>query len=160
MATRSGTVDPGLLLWLQQRGGLSANEVSDGLEHASGLAGLTGRTADMRDVQAAADRGEQQAQTALAVYVHRLRREIAAMAAAMNGLDALVFTGGIGEHQPRLRAAAVTGLTFLGLALDPNRDQQDGGDADISHADAAAHTLVITAREDLEIAQQIRTLFA
>jgi len=161
MATRSGSVDPGLVLWLLQRGGLTANEVSAGLEHASGLAGLASLpdgSGDMREVRAAADHGHPDARHAIDVHTHRLRREIAAMAAAMDGLDALVFTGGIGEHQPPVRAEAAAGLGFLGVQIDPGRNQAatGGGDTDISAASARARTLVITAREDAEIARQTR----
>src|SRR5215467_12187496 len=109
MATRSGSVDPGLVVWLQRHGGLSVDEVSDGLEFRAGLAGLAGLpggSGDMRDVRLAAGRGDAQARLAIDVHAHRLRREIAAMAAAMDGLDAVVFTGGIGEHQPEVRAEA------------------------------------------------------
>jgi acetate kinase len=160
MATRSGSVDPGLLVWLLRHGGLGPGEVSDGLEHAAGLAGLAGLpdgSGDMREVRAAADRGSAPARLAIDVHAHRLRREIAAMTAAMNGLDALVFTGGIGEHQPQVRAEAADGLGFLGVAIDQARNQAAvGGDADISAESAVVRTLVITAREDIEIARQAR----
>jgi acetate kinase len=159
MATRSGSVDPGLIVWLLQHGGLSVTELSDGLEHRSGLAGLAGLadgSGDLRDVRAAAGSGDPAAAAAIEVYLHRLRREIAAMAAAMNGLDALVFTGGIGEHDPATRAGAAAGLEFLGVALDEERNQAATGDADISAAGAAVRTLRITAREDAEIARQAR----
>ena len=158
MATRSGSVDPGLLMWLLQDGGLSVPELNDALEHRSGLAGLTGGSGDMREVRAAADSGDPAATAAIEVYLHRLRREIAAMAAAMNGLDALVFTGGVGEHDPAVRAGAAAGLEFLGVAVDAARNQAAAGDADISAAGAAAATLRITAREDAEIARQARGL--
>ncbi|HWI04754.1 MAG TPA: hypothetical protein VNT52_13165, partial [Acidimicrobiales bacterium] len=91
------------------------------------------------------------------VYVHRLRREITAMAAATGGLDALVFTGGAGEHQPAVRAAAAGGLGFLGVALDEARNDATAGDGEIG-AGAAVRTVVVTAREDLEIARQVRAL--
>jgi acetate kinase len=90
------------------------------------------------------------------VHAHRLRRGIAAMAAAMNGLDALVFTGGIGEHDPQVRAEAAAGLGFLGLAMDEARNGAATADADISAPSASVRTLVITAREDIEIARQVR----
>jgi acetate kinase len=157
MATRSGSVDPGLLLWLLQQKNLSIDEVSAGLEKSAGLAGLAEiSSGDMREVVRAADAGDEAARLALDVYVHRLRREIAAMAAAMNGLDALVFTGGVGEHSPRVRAAAVDGLEFLGVSL---RSGQDGvsSDADISGA-GPVRVLVVTAREDIEIARQSRAV--
>ncbi len=155
MATRSGSVDPGLIAWLAQRGGLSADEIADGLEHRSGLAGLAG-SGDMRDVRAAADAGDKSAVLAIGVYEHRLRREIAAMAAAMNGLDVLVFTGGVGEHDRRTRAGAAGGLGFLGVAVDPEKNRAASGDADISADAAAVRTLRIAAREDIEIARQAR----
>jgi acetate kinase len=159
MATRSGSVDPGLIVWLLQHGGLSAAELGDALETRSGLtglAGLPGGSGDMRDVRAAAQAGDPGAAAAIEVYLHRLRREIAAMAAAMNGLDALVFTGGIGEHDPAVRAGAAGGLGFLGVAVDEVRNRAAAGDADISAAGAAVATLRITAREDAEIAGQAR----
>jgi acetate kinase len=155
MATRSGSVDPGLLMWLLQHTDLKVDDLSRGLEQASGLAGLTGGSGDMRDVRAAAEAGSATAQLAIEVYLHRLRREIAAMAAAMNGLDALVFTGGIGENAPWLRAAAADGLGFLGVRLDQSRNGATA-DAEIGDPTAAVRVLVVTAREDLEIARQVR----
>jgi len=160
MATRSGSVDPGLIVWLLQYGQLGVDEVSAGLEKESGLAGLSGlASGDMRDVLRAAESGSPAALLAIEVYLHRLRREIAAMAAAMNGLDVLVFTGGIGEHSTQVRAAAATGLEFLGVALDPDRNQATA-DAIISTDGSAATALVITAREDLEMARQARRVLA
>ena len=156
MATRSGTVDPGLVCWLVEHGGMAISELAHGLEHESGLAGLAGGSGDMRDVLDGLDRGDEAARLAFDVYIHRLRREIAAMVAALDGLDGLVFTGGVGEHQPRVRRAAAAGLGLLGVAVDDDRNRQATGDADVSHADARVRTLVVTAREDLEIARQVR----
>jgi acetate kinase len=158
MATRSGTVDPGLVLWLIEHGGLSPGELSDGLEHRAGLAGLSGTSGDMRDVLAARASGDTAATTAIEVFIHRLRREIASMAAALDGIDLVAFTGGIGEHSPDIRAEAVAGLGFLGLALDPTRNAAVEGDGDITAAGAIARAVVVTAREDLEIADQVRAL--
>jgi len=161
MATRSGSVDPGLLVWLLRDARLSVAELGDGLERSSGLAGLAGLprgSGDMRDVLAAAGRGDRAARLAIGVYLHRLRSEIAAMAAAMNGLDALVFTGGIGEHAPAVRAAAATGLAFLDVAIDEDSNDAARGDADISAPGSAVRTAVITAREDIEIARQARAV--
>jgi len=162
MATRSGSVDPGLLVWLLQRGGLTVADLATGLEQASGLSGLArlpDGSGDMRAVRQAADEGQKAAILALEVYLHRLRREIAAMAAALNGLDVLVFTGGIGEHDARTRAATVDGLSFLGVGIDADLNSATS-DADISDPAALARVLVITAREDLEIARQVRQLLA
>jgi len=155
MATRSGDVDPGLLMWLLARGALSQGELAHALEHESGLLGLAG-TADMREVIARADSGEPVARLALDVYVHRLCGAVAAMSASLGGIDVLVFTGGVGSRSAAVRELAAGGLRFLGVAVDAVRNGECDGDADVSSAGAGVSTLVITAREDLEIAQQAR----
>jgi acetate kinase len=155
MATRSGSVDPGLLLWLLEHTELSERELAGALEHDSGLLGLAG-SADMRDVLSAAAAGDERARLAVDVYLHRLRAAIASMVAALGGLDALVFTGGVGEHQPAIRSGAVDGLGFLGVAIDEAANASGESDRDISVASADARTLVVQAREDLEIARQTR----
>jgi acetate kinase len=136
MATRSGSVDPGLLLWLQQQERLGVDEMADALEHGSGLLALAG-TADMRELLA---RDDADAELALGVYIHRLRAGIAAMAASLGGLDALVFTGGVGEGAARVRELACAGLEHLGVGTP------------------AVRVLTVRAREDLEIARQTRAL--
>jgi acetate kinase len=156
MATRSGTVDPGLVLWLVTEGGLAAADVTAALERSSGLAGLSGTSGDLRDVLARAAGGDRDARGAVDVYVHRLCREAAGMVAALGGLDALVFTGGVGEHSAPIRQAAVDGLAFLGAAVDADRNAAPGGDRDITAAGAPVRTLVVNAREDVEIARQVR----
>jgi acetate kinase len=157
MATRSGNVDPGLVLWLEERHGVSPLEMSEALEHNSGLAALTG-TPDMREVISRADAGDDDAQLGLAVYLHRLRAGIGAMAAAIGGLEALVFTGGVGERAPAVRAQAAAGLGFLGVDVDAAANEAASGDAEITGNGAQARTLVVAAREDLEIARQVRSL--
>jgi acetate kinase len=157
MATRSGDLDPGLVLWLEDRHGLSPRAMSEVLEHESGLKGLAG-TADMREVLERAERGDAAAQLALDVHVHRLRKGIASMAAAAGGLDALVFTGGVGERAPRVRGLTADGLGFLGVGIDEAANKEATGDAEIGAPDASARTLVLAAREDLEIARQVRAL--
>jgi acetate kinase len=112
----------------------------------------------MREVLERAGGGEAGAVLARDVYVHRLRAGIAAMAAALGGLDTLVFTGGVGEHAPAVRALAAEGLAFLGVAVDDERNVAADGDADISAAGAGVRTHVVTAREELEIARQVRAL--
>jgi acetate kinase len=159
MATRSGSVDPGLLLWLLERTELSERQMAHALEYESGMLGLAG-TADMRTVVGAAAGGDPHASLALDVYLHRLRAGIAAMAAAMDGLDAVVWTGGVGEHSPEIRAAAAGGLGFLGVRVDEDRNRAATGDGDLTAEGAAVHTLVVSAREDLEIAGQVRRLLA
>jgi acetate kinase len=151
MATRSGDVDPGLLLWLQQQGGLSVDEIADGLEHRAGLRGLSRTSGDMRDVLEAADRGDDHARLAYDVWLYRLRAAVAAMAAAMGGIDALAFTGGIGEHSTRSRADACAGLAFLGLSVDDDTNARTTADGVVGSA-----VVVVTAREDRQVAGEVR----
>ena len=164
MATRSGSVDPGAVLWLVEHCGLDPGEVSDALEHRSGLLGLAG-SADMATVVERADAGDEAAGLAIAVYQHRLRAGIATMAAALAGVDVLVFTGGVGENAPTVRASAVSGLPFLGVAIDATANaavdlDASGGVADVGLTGAPARVLVVAAREDLEIARGVRALLA
>jgi acetate kinase len=157
MATRSGTVDPGLVVWLIQFGGLDPGEVARALESESGLAGLSGIAGgDIRDVLAARAAGDERAALAFDVYAHRLRRELGGMIAVLGGLDGLVFTGGVGEHAPEVRAAACDGLGFAGVGLDADRNRSLAGDGEISGRDAAVPVFVVAAREDIEIARQVR----
>jgi acetate kinase len=155
MATRSGTVDPGLLLWLLDHEAFDPAGLADALEHRSGLLGIAG-TADMRAVLTRAGEGDREARLALDVYVHRLRAGIASMAAAMDGLDVLVFTGGVGENAPEVRAGAADGLGFLGVGLDAERNRDGSPDTHIGAESIAVWSLVIRAREDLEIARATR----
>jgi acetate kinase len=157
MATRSGSVDPGLLLWLLEHTGLREHEMAQALEHDSGMLALAGN-ADMRGVLSAAAAGEARSAEAIAVYVHHLRAGIAAMTAAMGGLDALVFSGGVGEQAAGVRAAAADGLGFLGVSVDPHANEAGEGDRDVTGCDRAVRVLVVAAREDLEIARQVTDL--
>jgi acetate kinase len=157
MGTRSGTVDPGLVLWLIQHEKISPDDLSAKLEHDSGLQGLAG-TGDMRQVLQDADAGDERARLALEVYLHRLCGLAGSMAAALNGLDTLVFTGGVGEHAPDIRRWTVAGLSFLGVSVDAARNASAAGDTDITEPGAAVRTFVIAAREDLEIARQVREI--
>jgi acetate kinase len=155
MATRSGSIDPGLVTWLLRDAGLAVDEVDDALTRRSGLAAFVAG-GDMRDVLAARDAGDADAQLGFDVYVHRLRQEIAAMVASLGGVDALVFTGGIGEHSAPVRAEAVAGVAHLGVAIDAGANDAARGDAEITAPGAAVRTFVVAAREDVEIARQVR----
>ena len=155
MATRSGDVDPGLLLWAQETLGLSAAEVSAVLTNQAGLLGLAG-TADMRVVVEKAAAGDPDATLALEVYTHRLRGGIARMTAALDGLDVLVFTGGVGENSAEVRRRGADGLGHLGVALDEERNAAGPPDREIGTAGASVRTVVVAAREDLEIARETR----
>ena len=155
MATRSGSIDPGLVLWLEEHVHTPPAELAATLEHRSGLLGLAG-TADMRAILAAADGGDPDAVLALDVYHHRLRGSVAAMVAALGGLDVLVFTGGVGENAPAVRERAARDLGFLGVAVDPARNRFGDADREIGAEGAAVRTLVVAAREDVEIAHEVR----
>ncbi len=171
MATRSGSVDPGLLLWLLEHTALSESEMAHALEHESGMLALTG-SQDMGAIIDRAGAGDQRAALGLDVYLHRLRSGIAAMAGAMNGLDVVVWTGGVGEHAPAVRARATAGLSFLGLAIsqaandagqtgrDPTADEAGETDRDLTAPGATVASLLVTAREDLEIDRQVRLILS
>lgn len=155
MNTRPGTLDPGLVLWLVQHGGIPVTELADVLEHHSGLKGLSGTDGDVRDVLAGRAAGDPACVLAFDVYRHRLAREAAALTAATGGLDLLVLTGGVGEHSWEVRQALADGLAHLGVALDPARNRATSTDAEISDRGAAVRTVVVTAREDLEIRRHV-----
>ena len=159
MATRSGSVDPGLVLWLEEHVGLPPAELASTLEHRSGLLALSG-TADMAAVLEAEAAADTDASLAIDVYLHRLRAEIAAMSAAMDGLDALAFAGGVGERAPSVRARAVRGLSFLGLAVDDEANEGARPDAEISADGARVRTFVVEAREDLQIVRDVRRVLS
>jgi acetate kinase len=153
MATRSGSVDPGLLLWLEEHEGLSPHQVADTLEHRSGLLGLAG-TSDMRELLA---RDDNDSRLALDVYVHRLASGIAGMTVALGGLDVLVFTGGVGERSAEIRAHACARLRHLGIEIDDDLNGRTD-EGDIRLAGSAVGVLVVVSREDLEIARATEAL--
>lgn len=157
MATRSGSVDPGLVLWLEEHAGVKLSELGSALEHRSGLLGLAG-DADMRAVLEAEASGDKAAHLAVEVYLHRLRAGIAAMAAALGGVDVLVFTGGVGERSAPIRARTAAGVGFLGVGIDPVTNTDPVLDADVGDPAAAARTFVVEAREDLQIAREVQRL--
>jgi acetate kinase len=158
MATRSGSVDPGLLLWLLDQGRVSRAELAEVLEHGAGLKGLSETSGDLREVMSRRAAGDPDATLAHDVFVHRLRREIGAMAASAGGIDVLVMTGGIGEHSAQVRAGAAAGLGWLGVALDHDANEAGRIDSDISTPDAAVRTIIVAASEESEIARETRRL--
>ncbi len=152
MGTRSGDLDPAIVIYLQRAAGLSIDEVDTLLNRRSGLVGLAGVN-DMRDVHAAADGGDAAARLALEVYVRRIKHYVGAYAAVMGGLDAVTFTAGVGENDAALRARVIDGLGFLGLQVDPARNIADVGERTISPDGAKAQVLVIPTDEELAIAR-------
>jgi len=159
MATRSGSVDPGALVYLLRQHGLTADDLDDGLNHRSGLLGLSG-SADMREVEAAAQDGDADAALALAVYERRVAAAVAAMAVAVGGLDALAFTAGVGEHAASVREGICGRLAFLRVALDLERNRGARPDADVAASTSAVRVAVVAAREDLVIAEEVRAVLS
>ncbi len=158
MGTRSGDLDPAVLLHLHRQAGMSVDELDALLNKRSGLLGLSG-SADMRDVTKAADEGDGDAALALDVWAHRIRHYVGAYLAQLGGLDAVVFTAGIGENSPALRALALAGLEFLGLAVDPERNAERSRAArTISPEGGGVAVLVVPTNEELSIARQAAAL--
>jgi acetate kinase len=155
MATRSGSLDPGVVLHVQLQHGLSAKEVDQALNHESGLLGVSGISGDMREVLAAARSGNERARLAVDVYAHRVRQAIGALVATLGGVDALVFTAGVGENSAEIRAASCLGLEHLGLELDPEANARRGPDADLARRGSRARILVVAAREDLTMLAEV-----
>ncbi len=153
MGSRSGSVDPGILIHIVRKHGYSADDLDRILNRESGLIGLSGVSSDMRDVVAAMKQGNPRARLAFDVFVHRLRRSIGGMLASLGGLDAIVFTAGIGENSPEVRAATCESFAFLGLQIDAKKNNNHPVDADISIPDSQVRVLVLTAQEDWAIAQ-------
>jgi acetate kinase len=158
MATRSGSVDPGLLLWLLQQPGFEVDEVSNALESESGLLALAGNS-DMAEIETRANGGDPNARLAMGVYAHRVRTAIASMAAGMAGIDVLTFTGGVGENAAAVRALITSNLGFLGIHIDEGLNASAEPDTDIS-ADESIPVLVLRAREDLQMAAEVRTVLS
>ncbi len=160
MATRSGSVDPGLVLWLQRNAHYSLDEITDRLEHGSGLAGLSGTSGDLRDVVALAEAGEPDAVLALAVYHHRLATLTGSMITSMGGIDMVVFTGGIGEHSELVRRSLAKSLQFLGANIDELSNTANGTDRLVSTTESTVALAVVQAREDIQIADEVAQLLA
>ncbi|HTF23549.1 MAG TPA: acetate kinase [Candidatus Limnocylindria bacterium] len=153
MGTRSGSVDPGILTYLMRRGQLTGQQLDDLLNTKSGLLGISGISSDMRQIVAAMKDGHPRAKLAFEIFVHRLQAGIGAMMAVLGGIDALVFTAGIGENSPDVRAAACASFGFLGLKLDRAKNTQSSVDQEISLSDSTVHVLIVRAQEDWAIAR-------
>jgi len=157
MGTRAGDLDPSILIHLQRKAGVSASALEDLLNHKSGLLGLCGES-DMRTIRQRAREGDRQARQAIDIFVHRIRKYVGAYAAVLGGVDALVFTGGIGEHDADLRAEVCSGLEFLGLRLDPQRNADHA--TFVSPDASLPRVMVVPTNEELAIARATRHCLA
>jgi len=153
MGTRSGSIDPGIMTYLIRQSGFTGQQLDELLNTKSGLLGISGISGDMRQVVVAMKDGHPRAKLAFEIFVHRLQAGIGAMIAVLGGIDALVFTAGIGENSPEVRAAACANFRFLGLKLDAAKNAQSSADQDISSSDSAVRVLVVRAQEDWAIAR-------
>jgi len=154
MGTRSGSIDPGILTYLMRERSLQAQEIDDVLNKESGLLGISCISGDMREILSSMKQGHSRAKLAFDIYVHRLQAGIGAMVSVLGGIDALVFTAGVGENSAEVRAAACPPLGFLGLKLDDAANARRGPDGDIAASDSAVRVLVIRAQEDWAIAKE------
>jgi acetate kinase len=156
MTTRSGSIDPGALFYLLAPGRLTQEALESGLEHDSGLKGLSEASGDVRDLEAAEDKGDESAALALSVYVYRIAAAVGAMATSLGGLDALVFTAGVGENSARVRARICERLSHLGVEIDETLNSGAEPDIDIAAVGSAVRVPVIRAREALVVARAVR----
>jgi acetate kinase len=154
MGTRSGSVDPGILTYLMRQTGVSAQQLDEVLNKESGLLGISGISGDMRQVLAAVKNGHERATLAFDMYIHRLQSGIGAMVAVLGGVDAVIFTAGVGENSAEVRAATCENFGYLGLKVDHEKNIQSSSDADVASTDSAVHVLVIHAQEDWAIARE------
>jgi acetate kinase len=159
MGTRSGSLDPGILIYLMRHHGYSAEDLDRILNRESGLHGVSGFSGDMREILQQVTLGNQRAQLALDVYIHRLAREAGGMIGVLGGLDALVFTGGVGENSPQIREALCLQLAFVSVLMDPAKNADPKPDGHIARNGSAIPILVIHAQEELEIARECDRVF-
>ncbi|MEG4350753.1 acetate kinase [Microcoleus sp. LAD1_D3] len=159
MGSRSGSIDPGILIHLLKQSDFTAEKLDGILNRNSGLKGISGVSSDMRQIGDAIAQGNERAQLALDIYIHRLRAGIGAMLASLGGLDALIFTAGVGENSAVVRSTACEAFGFMGLKLDGEKNQQSPMDEDIAAVDSAARVLVIHTQEDWEIARECWKLY-
>jgi acetate kinase len=160
MATRSGSIDPSIVLYVQERHGLTTEQVEAALNHESGLLGVSGISADMRQVLAEARGGHDGARLALEMYTRRVRQAIGALAVTMGGVDALVFTAGVGEHAGEVRASICAGLECLGLELDAQANARSQPDSDVAKSSSRGRIIVIATREDVVMFQEVIQVLA
>ena len=158
MGTRCGTIDPAVVTFLMEKENLSTKDVNDLMNKKSGVLGISGVSSDFRDIEKAANEGNKRAQLALDIFYYRVRKCIGEYAAVMGGVDAVVFTAGVGENNVSGRVEMVKGLEFFGIKLDEEKNKIRGKEIDVSTADAKVRTLVIPTNEELAIAREVTRL--
>jgi acetate kinase len=156
MGTRSGDIDPEIIRFVSQKKGMSLVEVLNYLNKKSGVQGISGVSSDFRDLDKAADEGNYRAKLALDVFNYKCKKYIGSYAAAMGGVDCIVFTAGIGENTVRVREDIIKGLEFLGIKIDPNKNntKNNGSIRDISASDSRVKVLIVPTNEELVIARE------
>jgi len=159
MGTRSGSIDPGILIHLMQQQGFDADRLEESMNRRSGLLGVSGNSSDFREVEQAADAGNERARLAIEMFADRVRSTIGSLAVSLGGVDALIFTAGIGEHSSTLRSRVCGGLQCLGLHLDADKNQCRPADCDIATTQSAGRILIIRTREEQMIAREAQRLF-
>jgi acetate kinase len=160
MGTRSGSVDPAVVKFLMENEKMTPKEIDDYLNKKSGVLGISGISSDFRDLEEAFEEGNERARLAIRIFCYRVKQYIGSYTAVMNGLDAVVFTAGIGENNPLVRGIIMEDLDFLGLRVDPGKNNVRGREMDISAEDAKVRTLVIPTNEELAIARETLKLTA
>ena len=158
MGSRCGSIDPGILVYLIRHRGSTAEQLDEIMNQKSGLLGVSGISGDMRKIESAMEAGNGRAQLAFEMYVHRLLRELGGMLAVLGGVDAIIFTGGVGENSARLRERVCSNFGFLGLKLDATKNALPPADQDIAASDSRVRVLVIRAQEEWEIARECHQL--
>lgn len=158
MGTRCGAIDPAVVTFLMNKEGISADEIDTIMNKKSGVLGISGVSSDFRDLDAAVDQGNERAALALEVFTYKVKKTIGEYAFAMGGLDAVIFTAGIGENNPKIRRMICENLEFFGISIDPEKNNVKGQELDISTPDAKVRTLVIPTNEELAIAKETKKL--
>ncbi len=158
MGTRCGTIDPAVVSYLMDKEKLSINQVNDFLNKKSGVLGISGVSSDFRDIEAAADTGNERAALAIEIFCYRVKKYIGEYAAVLDGIDALVFTAGIGENNPLGRKKVLMGMDYMGISVDWDKNSIKGQEMDISTPSARVRTLVVPTNEELAIAREAMQL--
>jgi acetate kinase len=158
MGTRCGDMDPAILTFLMEKENLSANDINNVMNKKSGVLGISGVSSDFRDIEQAAEQGNERAQLALDIFSNRVKKYIGSYAALMGGVDAIIFTAGLGENSPETREAVCSGLEFLGIEIDQAKNKVRGKETDVTKETSTTKVLLIPTNEELMIARETKAL--